>query len=89
MSDWRDHGAKIAGAGDVWMAFVSPEFEQRGEWRDHAPITTSQIAATLARWMGVDYGAVRAEAGPPIVQSFRGASGSLVSPNEAGKPFGQ
>ena len=23
-TDWRDHGAKIAGADAVWIAFVSP-----------------------------------------------------------------
>ena len=26
----------------------SPRMSQRGEWRDHAPLSTSQIAATLA-----------------------------------------
>jgi hypothetical protein len=65
-ADWRDHGAKIAGADQVWMAFASPQMKQRGEWRGHAPITTSQIAATVARWMGVDYRAVQPDAGAPI-----------------------
>lgn len=65
-ADWRDHGANIAGADEVWMAFVSPRMTKRGEWRQHAPLTTSQIAATLARWVGVDYRAVKPGAGAPI-----------------------
>ena len=28
--DWRDHGAKIEGAQDVWMAFASPAMARRG-----------------------------------------------------------
>ena len=69
VSDWRDHGAKIAGADAVWMAFASPRMSARGPWRNHAPLTTSQIAATLAGWMGVDWRAVRPSAGRAIEQT--------------------
>lgn len=65
-SDWRDHGAKVAGADAVWIAFVSPRMTARGEWRNHPPLTTSQIAATLAGWMGVDWRAIRPSAGRAI-----------------------
>lgn len=57
--DWRHHGAKHQGSRDTWMAFVSPHMSRRGEWRDHEPLTTAQVAATLARWMGVDWPASR------------------------------
>lgn len=65
-SDWRNHGAKVEGAQNVWMAFVSPKLARRGEWRDHAPIHTSQAAATMAAWMGLDWIALRPRAGAPI-----------------------
>ena len=65
-ADWRDHGAKVEGAQDVWMAFVSPAMPRRGEWRDHAPLHTNQAAATLAGWAGVDWNAVRPAAGKPV-----------------------
>ena len=65
-SDWRNHGAKIEGAQDVWMAFASPSMSRRGEWANHAPLTTSQIAATLAGWVGVDWNQMRPAAGKPI-----------------------
>jgi len=38
----------------------------RGEWTTHQPLTTSQIAATLAGWVGIDWKASRPNAGPPI-----------------------
>ena len=51
-ADWRDHGAKVTGAGETWMAFISPSMSKRGEWRSHAPLTAAQAAATLIAWMG-------------------------------------
>jgi hypothetical protein len=64
--DWRDHGARIEGAQDVWIAFASPSMTQRGEWKAHAPLLTSQIAATLAGWVGLDWNQMRPRAGRPI-----------------------
>ena len=65
-ADWRSHGAKVEGAQDVWMAFVSPRLTRRGEWRDHAPLHTNQAAATMAAWMGLDWNAMRPASGRPI-----------------------
>jgi hypothetical protein len=65
-ADWRNHGAKVEGAQDVWMAFVSPGLARRGEWRDHAPLHTSQAAATMAGWMGLDWNRLRPAAGRPV-----------------------
>lgn len=64
--DWRDHNNKVTGADHVWIAFVSPCMTQRGEWRNHAPLSTNQIAATLAGWMRVDWNAIRPNAGKAI-----------------------
>ena len=65
-TDWRDHGEKVTGADAVWIAFVSPRLAARGEWRAHAPLTTSQIASTIAAWMGVDWQALSPDAAPPL-----------------------
>lgn len=65
-ADWRDHGAKIAGAQHTWIAFASPTMAARGTWKDHPPLATNQIAATIAKWMGVDWNAARPAAGKPI-----------------------
>jgi len=66
IEDWRNHGSAVEGARDVWIAFVSPHMKRRGEWRDHAPLHTNQIAATAAAWMGLDWNALRPAAGSPI-----------------------
>ena len=64
--DWRDHGAKVNGANEVWIALVSPRMAQRGVWRNHPPLSTNQIAATLAAWAGIDWNATHPNAGRPI-----------------------
>lgn len=64
--DWRDHGATIEGAQDVWIAFASPTMPQRGEWKEHTALSSSQIAATIAKWIGVDWNQIRPRAGKPI-----------------------
>jgi hypothetical protein len=64
--DWRDHGAKVDGANEVWIAFASPRMSARGLWRDHPPLSTSQIVATLAAWAGLDWTSIRPNAGRPI-----------------------
>ena len=63
---WRNHGADVKGSNEVWMAFASPHMARRGLWRGHAPLSTSQVAATLASWMGVDWARQRPSAGPTI-----------------------
>lgn len=64
--DWRNHGADVEGAEDVWIALVSPESPRRGEWRDHPALRANQVAATIAGWMGLDWNALRPAAGAPI-----------------------
>jgi len=63
---WRHHGEKYPDAERVWMAFASPKMAQRGEWRGGPPLSTNQIAATLASWVGVDWNADHPAAGKPI-----------------------
>jgi hypothetical protein len=65
-TDWRDHGAKIPGAEFTWIAFASPTMTARGPWAKHTPLATNQIAATIAKWMGVDWKALRPNAGRAI-----------------------
>ena len=63
---WRHHGEKYPEADRVWMAFVTPKMAQRGEWRGGAPVSTNQVAATIASWVGVDWNADHPDAGKPI-----------------------
>jgi hypothetical protein len=65
-ADWKNHGVKAAGSDEVWMAFISPRMARRGEWRDHAPLATNQVASTLAQWLGLDWRALHPGAGRAI-----------------------
>jgi hypothetical protein len=49
------------------MAFVSPRMTRRGDWRGGPPLSTSQIAATLASWLGIDWNADHPTAGKVVV----------------------
>jgi hypothetical protein len=67
-ADWRDHGSKIAGAEQIWMAFAGPDWPRRGEWRDSVTIYQNQVAATLAQALRIDYAERHPNAGRPIAQ---------------------
>ena len=69
-ADWRNHGANVSGAENIWMAFVGPEWPRRGEWQNTEPIDQNQVAATLARVLGLDYAERNPNAGRPIAQLF-------------------
>ena len=66
IKNWKNHGDEHPGSERTWMAVISPTLSRRGEWRDHAPITTSQVASTLISWMGFDWREFNPNAAPPI-----------------------
>lgn len=63
---WKHHGAKIDGAENIWMAFLGPDTQALGERTACDPVTQSQIAATLAAFLGTDYAQAVPRAGRPI-----------------------
>lgn len=66
--NWKNHGAKIEGAENMWMAFLGPDTPALGERKYCGRVTQSQIAATLAALLGEDYLAAFPHAGPPIAE---------------------
>ncbi len=64
--EWRDHGNKQKGSENIWLAVIGPDTSPLGERSNIAPITQSQIAATLAALLGQDYNAAAPKAAPPI-----------------------
>jgi hypothetical protein len=64
--DWRTHGAKVEGAQDIWIAIVDPDSRRRGEWINAPALRQNQIAATLARAVGLDWGLLSPGSGPSI-----------------------
>lgn len=72
-TDWRSHGKDIEGAQYIWMAFVSPDSPLRGEWRGGPPLFQNQIAATVAKLLGLNLAQQRPSAGEPVLRLW-GAS---------------
>ena len=52
--DWGNHGKDYPMAGKIWIAAMGPRIPARGERPDFV-VTQSQIAATLAGLLGLDY----------------------------------
>ncbi|MGD9563527.1 MAG: phosphoglyceromutase [Pyrinomonadaceae bacterium] len=71
INDWDDHGEDVPEAQFIWMAFFSPDVELRGEWRNAETIYQNQVAATLTKFLGLDYSEQNPEAGKPVKQLFR------------------
>jgi hypothetical protein len=64
--EWKDHGEKIARSEYIWIGFLGPDTPALGERQQIAPVTQSQIAATLAALLGRDYCAFEPRAAKPI-----------------------
>lgn len=66
--DWKNHGQKIEGAEDMWMAFLGPDTPALGERTNCDRVTQSQIAATLAALLDEDYHGAVPRSGTVIKQ---------------------
>ena len=53
-SDWTSHGKDVVGAEEMWIAVIGPDTPALGETRN-AAVTQSQIPATIAALLGLDY----------------------------------
>jgi hypothetical protein len=67
-ADWTTHGQKIPESRETWMAFMGPDTPSRGERGKGTVVTESQIAATIAAFLGQDYHAAVPESGAPIAE---------------------
>ena len=64
--DWKDHGQKISGSRNIWIAMLGPGIPVHGIERDSMPVTQSQIAATAASLVGQNWNATEPKAGQPL-----------------------
>lgn len=52
---WKDHGAKIAEADQLWLAVLGPDTKSLGEVRGEHQLYQNQIAKTLAAMLGLEF----------------------------------
>jgi arylsulfatase A-like enzyme len=64
---WRDHGEKVEGAEGDWIAIFGPDTPPLGERTDIPQVSESQIAATIAAFLGEDFHQAFPRSGPPIL----------------------
>jgi hypothetical protein len=73
LTGWKNHGQKIEGAENMWMAFLGPDTPALGERTNCDRVTQSQIAATLAALLGEDYSGAVSDSGSVIREIFPSA----------------
>lgn len=71
---WKSHGQKLPESKYIWLAFLGPDTPPLGERSKTSPVTQSQIAATLASFLGEDYNAAVPGAGRPITDALSQSS---------------
>jgi len=52
---WRDHGEKIADAGQIWIAAIGPDTRALGVVKTGSPIYQKQLAPTIAALLGFHF----------------------------------
>jgi Metalloenzyme superfamily len=63
--DWTNHSAQTVGAEYIWIAALGPRVPALGV-RNHLETTQSQVAATLAALVDVDFNKPFPQAAPPL-----------------------
>lgn len=71
LADYGSHGAKIAGAEQIWVAALGPDTPARGEAENSVEVFQRDIAPTMIRLMGLDPNAYAGAAGKPISAVMR------------------
>lgn len=68
--NWQSHGKQHEGADDIWAAVIGPDTPDKGELENVPQHTQGQAAATVAKFLGLDYNAEFPDTAPPIAEAF-------------------
>ena len=55
LTEWKDHGIEQKGSENIWIAVIGPDTPPLGERINMSIVTQSQLASTLACFLGKDY----------------------------------
>jgi hypothetical protein len=66
LTDWTDHGKKVEGAEQVWMAIAGPDTPAAGEMSNVPEIYQRDIAPTILALLGIDPAGMKGMAGSPL-----------------------
>lgn len=68
---WTSHGPKAAHSGETWLMAMGPGTPGGGELKNTTPLTEDRIAATVARFFGLDFRTVAPNAAAPIEELMK------------------
>ena len=66
--EWKEHGKDQRGSENIWLAVIGPDTPALGERTHSIPVTQSQIATTVAAFLGQDYHRAAPRAAAPIAE---------------------
>lgn len=69
--DWTSHGQKVPESKYIFMGFRGPQTPALGNRENVPAVTQSQVAATLAKFLGLDWDAAEPTAGKPVASAVR------------------
>ena len=69
--EWKSHGEKIPASRNIWIAVMGPDTPALGERTQTGTVTQSQVAPTVAAFLGEDF----AGAIPGVAHPITGALG--------------
>jgi hypothetical protein len=69
--DWTTHGQKTPDSKYIFMGFMGPKTPALGNRTDVPAVTQSQVAATLAKFLGLDWNAEEPKAGRPVAAAVK------------------
>jgi hypothetical protein len=72
--DWPNHNPQSPNSDETWLMVMGPDTPALGERRDTEMLTTAQVAATVARFLGEDFQAAFPQAPAPVSAVFPGAT---------------
>jgi hypothetical protein len=68
--DWKDHGVEQKGSDNIWIGAIGPDIPALGERRQVLTVTQSQIAATIAAFLGEDFRSFKPAAAPSLLEAL-------------------
>ena len=63
---WESHGQKLPESKNIFIGLIGPGVPAAGLEKNTAPVTQSQVAATIANLLGLDWNAQEPLAGKPL-----------------------
>lgn len=72
--DWANHSPKAPGSDETWLMVMGPDTPSLGERRNCEVLTTAQVAATVARFLGEDFLAAFPQAAGAVAEAFPAAN---------------